>query len=71
MLDGQVIKLFGGRVANAGGTPGAILGADETLRIAASVGALEVAEVQPAGKQRMPVPDWVRGRGAVVGQHFA
>jgi len=70
-LDGQVVKLFGGRVANAGGTAGQILGVDDTLRIAASVGALEVCEVQPAGRKRMPVPDWARGRGAVVGQHFA
>jgi methionyl-tRNA formyltransferase len=70
-LDGQVVKLFGGRVANAGGTAGQILGVDDTLRIAASVGALEVCEVQPAGRKRMPVPDWARGRGTVVGQHFA
>lgn len=69
-LRGESVKLFGGRVANVGGTPGEVLGADQTLRIAAAVGALEVAEVQPEGKKRMPVSDWVRGRGVAVGHSF-
>ncbi len=71
MLRGEAVKLFGGRVANVGGTPGEVLEANQTLRIAASVGALEVAEVQPAGKKRMLVSDWVRGRGVAVGHSFA
>lgn len=69
-LRGEAVKLFGGRVANAAGTPGVVLEANQTLRIAAAVGALEVAEVQPAGKKRMPVSDWVRGRGIAVGHSF-
>ena len=70
-LDGQEVKLFGGRVANAGGPPGTVLAAGATLQVAAQVGALEVTEVQPSGKKRMPVEAWVRGRGVAVGQRFA
>jgi methionyl-tRNA formyltransferase len=69
-LRGEAVKLFGGRVANVGGAPGEVLEAAQTLRIAAAVGALEVAEVQPEGKKRMPVSDWVRGRGVAVGHSF-
>ncbi len=70
MLGDQEIKLFGGRAVNAGGEAGTVLAAGETLQIAALVGAVEVAEVQPAGKKRMPVGAWTRGRGVEVGQRF-
>lgn len=69
-LGDQEVKLFGGRVSNAGGEPGTVLSARDTLQIAAAVGSLEVAEVQPSGKKRMPVSDWVRGRGVAAGQRF-
>lgn len=69
-LGGQEVKLYGGRVANSGGFPGTVLTAGEALCIAAGIGALEVAEVQPAGKKRMVAGDWVRGRGVAVGQRF-
>lgn len=65
------VKLFGGRVANASGEPGTVIAAGDTLVIAASVGALEVSEVQPSGKKRMPVTSWVNGRGVNVGDRFA
>jgi len=70
-LEGQEVKLFGGRAANAGGEPGTVLAAGEVLRIAAGIGALDVAEVQPAGKKRMAAGEWARGRGVAVGQRFA
>jgi len=69
-LEGQEVKLFGGRVANEGGVPGTVVAAGDTLRIAAGIGAVEVAEVQPAGKKRMSIGEWIRGRGVVVGQRF-
>lgn len=69
-LDAQEVKLYGGRVANTGGAPGTVLFAGDTLHVAAGIGALELAEVQPAGKRRMPAGDWVRGRGVAVGQRF-
>jgi len=31
---------------------------------------VEIAEVQPAGKERMAAGDWVRGRGTAVGRRF-
>ncbi len=70
-LEGQEVKLFGGRAANAGGEPGTVLAAGDVLRIAAGIGALDVAEVQPAGKKRMAAGEWARGRGVAVGQRFA
>jgi methionyl-tRNA formyltransferase len=69
-LGDQEVKLFGGRAVNAGGEAGTVLSAGETLQIASHVGAVEVAEVQPAGKKRMPVGAWTRGRGVEVGQRF-
>lgn len=71
-LDGQEIKLFGPpRRVEQRGSPGEVLKADRRLLIAAASGAVEVEEVQPAGKARLRVADWVRGRGVKVGQRFA
>ena len=70
-LDGQEIKLFGPQLVEQRGAPGEVLKADSRLLIAAGSGAVEVEEVQPAGKPRMRVADWVRGRGVKVGQRFA
>lgn len=70
MLGEQEVKVFGGRVANTSGESGTILDAGRSLVIAAGVGALEVTEVQPSGKRRMPVSEWLRGRAAAVGQRF-
>jgi methionyl-tRNA formyltransferase len=70
-LDGQEIKLFGARPVEGQGTPGDVLTADGRLLIAAGGGAVEVEEIQPAGKSRMTVADWVRGRGVKAGQRFA
>ena len=52
--------------------PGRILVADPDhgLTVAAEGGAVDVDEVQPAGKRRMAVEDWLRGRGAEKGQRF-
>ena len=65
------VKLFGGHVVEQQGSPGAVLHADSTLLIACGEQALEVDEVQPAGKDRMPAADWIRGRGVSAGQRFA
>jgi methionyl-tRNA formyltransferase len=69
-LDGQEIKLFRARIAAGTGRPGDVLTTDNGLRIAVAGGAVEVQEVQPAGKLRMSATDWVRGRGVAVGQRF-
>jgi methionyl-tRNA formyltransferase len=67
----EEIKLFGGRVVEGRGAPGEVLSADGGLVIAAVRDAVAIAEVQPAGKDRMPASDWVRGRRLEAGQRFA
>jgi methionyl-tRNA formyltransferase len=62
-----VFKLFGAKVLDGdgegGGAPGEIRTTDNELRIATGQGDLSIDEVQPAGKARMPVAEWLRGRG--------
>jgi methionyl-tRNA formyltransferase len=67
LLGGEPVKLFGGAPVEGTGEPGAVLASGNALRIATGAGALEVREVQPAGKRRMPSQDWVRGRGVAPG----
>jgi methionyl-tRNA formyltransferase len=69
-LNGTVLKLFGARAVPGTGEPGHVLAADERLVVASGNGAVAIAEVQPAGKTRMPVEAWVRGRGVAVGQQL-
>jgi methionyl-tRNA formyltransferase len=69
-LDGQAVKLFGATAGDGRGTPGEVLQADSRLRIAAANGSVAVEEVQAEGKARMPVAEWVRGRGVRVGERF-
>lgn len=69
-LDGREVKLFGATTVETPGAPGEVLAAGRELVIAAGGGAVAVAEVQPAGKARMPAADWIRGRGVAAGQRF-
>lgn len=71
-LGATEVKLFGARVAESGsGSPGEVLSAGaDGLLVATAKGAVQVAQVQPSGKKRMGVEDWVRGRGVAVGQRF-
>lgn len=63
LLDGQPIKLWGGALPLEGtGAPGQLLAAAQSLRIACGKGALEVREIQPAGKPRMSASAWAAGR---------
>jgi len=64
---GQPLKLFGARTLATGGAPGTVLAAGETLAIACGDGALEVSDVQPAGKARMTARAFVNGRGVAAG----
>jgi len=64
------LKLFGARVTDGQGAPGEVLTANGQLLIAAGTGAVDVREVQPAGKPRMSAADWLRGRGVAVGRRF-
>jgi len=69
-LDGREVKLFGARVVQDRGAPGEVRPTDDGLQITTGQGAVQVEEVQPAGKARMPAAAWVRGRGAQAGQRF-
>ena len=69
-LDGAPVKLFGGMPAVGGGVPGTVLAASDRLVIAGGTGAIAVSEVQPAGRNRLSVEEWVRGRGIRAGSRF-
>ena len=69
-LDGREVKLFGARVVEDSGAPGEVRTTADGLRITTGHGAVQVEEVQPAGKARMAAAAWVRGRGARAGQRF-
>jgi methionyl-tRNA formyltransferase len=82
----RIVDLDGHRNAAIGGTslpaasrqlpadgvkPGTVLAAGDQLRIATGDGAIEVCDVQPAGKARMTVKSFVNGRGVAVGDILA
>ena len=69
-LDGGPVKLFGAMPAVGSGAPGTVLAASDRLVIAGGGGAIAVREVQPAGRNRIGVEDWVRGRGVASGSRF-
>ena len=66
-LDGAPVKLFGALPAVGSGEPGVVLAASDRLVIAAGSGAIAVREAQPAGRNRITVEEWVRGRGIAAG----
>ena len=68
--DAKEVKLFGARALPGHGNPGEVTETAGRLVAATGDGLVEVAEVQPAGKERMPAGDWVRGRGTAVGRRF-
>jgi methionyl-tRNA formyltransferase len=69
-LDGMAIKLFGGMPAVGSGEPGSVVAASDRLVVAGGAGAIAVREVQPAGRNRLTVEEWVRGRGIAPGSRF-
>lgn len=64
------VKLYGARPVADSGHPGMILAVAPSLVVAAGVAAVSIEEVQPTGRKRMTAEEWVRGRGAAVGQRF-
>jgi methionyl-tRNA formyltransferase len=69
-LNSGTLKLFSAREVPGTGAPGEVLAAGERLVVASGRGAVAVNEVQPAGKNRLPVAAWVRGRGVTAGQRL-
>jgi methionyl-tRNA formyltransferase len=70
ILDGSPVKLFGARAVSGSAPPGEVVAAGRSLVVACRQGAVEVLEAQPAGKARITVDAWVRGRGVAVGDRF-
>ncbi|HET8712912.1 MAG TPA: methionyl-tRNA formyltransferase [Gemmatimonadales bacterium] len=80
-LKGKEIKLFTPKVMEppfpGTGAPGEVISADGTLLIATGPfrdlggGSVEIFEVQPAGKPRMPAAEWLRGARLKPGTKFA
>jgi methionyl-tRNA formyltransferase len=70
LLNGGVLKVFSAREVPGTGAPGNVLAAGERLVVAAARGAVAINEVQPAGKSRLRVEAWVRGRGVAAGQQL-
>ena len=71
VLDGLEVKCFGPSILPQPAEPGLVVGTEPMLIIGAGPGSVAVAQVQPAGKRRMPASEWSRGRGARAGQRFA
>ncbi len=69
-LAGAPVKLFGAVATGEAGEPGRVLAAGDKLAVGTGQGALEVREVQPAGRTRLTVGDWVRGRGIAAGDRL-
>ena len=67
-LDDVELKLYSARAAAGQGAPGDVLMADGRLLIAGGSGAVEIFEVQPAGKARMAIDDWLRGARLAPGE---
>jgi methionyl-tRNA formyltransferase len=69
---GQPLKIRTARVDadwNGAEEPGTILDRP-TLHVATGSGALDLVEIQPAGKRMMPAQDWLRGQRGLVGQRL-
>ncbi len=62
-LDGEVLKVWGARLAEGRGTPGEVLGIEPRgLVVACGEAALSLAELQLPGRRRVPAAAFVAGR---------
>jgi methionyl-tRNA formyltransferase len=74
-LRGADVKLFGARTVaveeREDAAPGDVLAlGDHGLTVKCGEDAVRIALVQPAGKPRLAVADWIRGRGVEIGDRF-
>jgi methionyl-tRNA formyltransferase len=68
---GEPLKLFRPTPLDVRGEPGTVLAVGDQLVVGAGDGSVALREVQPAGKTRLPVAAWVRGRGIAVGERLS
>ncbi|MDF1504241.1 methionyl-tRNA formyltransferase [Roseisolibacter sp. H3M3-2] len=76
VLRGADVKLFGARPIpveeRPDVTPGEVIAlGPDGMDVKCGEDAVRVAYAQPAGKARLPVADWARGRGVELGDVFA
>lgn len=64
-IDDSRVKIHLAQVVDGQGKPGEVL--DDSLTIACGEGALQLLSVQPAGKSRMSVDDYLRGTPVPLG----
>lgn len=67
---GAPLKLFGARVTAGVGVPGLVIHMRDVLRVACGKGAVEISEVQHAGKARMSARAFANGRGILEGDRL-
>jgi methionyl-tRNA formyltransferase len=60
-LDGHVLKVHSAEVGAGRGPPGTVLSTEAALEVACAESSLLILEVQPEGKRRMGVKDFLRG----------
>ena len=68
---GKILKFAAARLSQVEdcGNPGQVLSlSGDVLTIACGVGAIDVTTLVPEGRGRMPAADFIRGRGAEVGE---
>jgi methionyl-tRNA formyltransferase len=69
--DGRKLKIFSARLAEGSGKPGQVIRLTKHSFVAAcGTGALEVLEVQPESKKRMPAQGFLSGHGVSVGDEL-
>ena len=76
VMGGTEVKIFGAhvpapRAAPSGESPGTItVASDAIVVVAGDATAVEIREVQPAGRRRMPAAEWLRGANLASGAWF-
>jgi methionyl-tRNA formyltransferase len=70
VFEGLEVKCFGPTIVAEPADPGLVVGSEPALIVGTGDASVAIAEVQPAGKRRMPATEWTRGRGARPGQRF-
>jgi methionyl-tRNA formyltransferase len=70
-LEGSRLTLWNASAEGGNGTPGEIVtAAGDELAVACGEGVLRISELQPAGKRRLPVRDYLNGSKIAVGDKF-
>jgi len=75
-IGGTEIKVFGvklgagSRKPGDGAAPGRIAGSVDGIAVTTGAGDVEIAEVQPSGRRRMPASEWLRGANLTSDARF-